>query len=210
MGLIPPFSFWGEIIKELIYSDEIRILGSPKQLEKALGVLETMEPLLKNLGEAQARLMIQDAIDEHHLNASILYKGNRVWSRRKILRNLERIMEKGTLYGNKRVRWLRLGSMLTLPATPADFKPILSKYFYEFLTLCCGSSAHYNLAGWIGIYPTLEDLKRFFQKNEHGKPVSEWIPEWKADAKRIVDDIERMLYPFRSYMKSRQKRQTSS
>jgi len=193
----------------LIYSDEIRILGSPKQLKKARSIIDTLQPLLKT--EAQARLMIQDAIDEHHLNASILYKGNRVWSRRKILRNLERIMEKGALYGdkNKRVRWLRLGNMHVLPATPAHFKPILSKYFYEFLTLCCGSSAHYSRAGWIGIYPTLEDLKRFFQKNERGKPVSEWIPEWKADAKRIVDDIERRLYPFRSYVKSRQKRQGS-
>jgi len=189
----------------LIYSDEIRILGSPKQLEKAQNILETMQPLLKTLGEAQTRLMIQDAIDENHLNASILHKGNRVWSRRKILRNLERIIEKGTLYGNKRVKWLRVNDSICLPETPANFKPVLSKYFYEFLTLCCGSSAHYNLAGWIGIYPTLEDLKSFFQKNEHGKPVSEWIPEWKADAKRIVDDIERTLYPFRSYIKSRQK-----
>jgi len=196
-------------IKELIYSDEIRILGSPKQLEKARSIIDALQPLLKT--EAQARLMIQDAIDEHHLNASILYKGNRVWSRRKILRNLERIMEKGALYRdkNKRVRWLRVSDTICLPKTPANFKPILSKYFYEFLILCCGSSAHYSREGWIGIYPTLEDLKSFFQKNEHGKPVSEWIPEWKADAKRIVDDIERMLYPFRSYVKSRQKRQGS-
>jgi len=193
-------------IKELIYSSEIRILGGPKQLEKARSVLDAMQPLLKTLGVAEARLLIQDAIDEHHLNASILYKGNRVWSRRKILRNVERIMEKGTLYGNKRVRWMRVNDTICLPEAPANFKPVLSKYFYEFLTLCCGSSAHYNLAGWIGIYPTLEDLKRFFQKNERGKPVSEWIPGWKADAKRIVDDIERMLYPFKSYVKSRQKR----
>jgi len=194
-------------IKEVIYSDEIRILGSPKQLAKAQKVLGTLQPLLK--GEAQARLMIQDAIDEHHLNASILYKGNRVWSRRRILRNLERIIERGTLYGNKRVRWIRVNASICLPETPSNFKPILSKYFYEFLTLCCGSSAHYNLAGWIGIYPKLNDLKSFFQKNERGKPVSEWIPEWKADAKRIVDDIERMLFPFRSYVKSRQKHEGS-
>jgi len=196
-----------QTIKELIYSDEIRILGSPEQLKKARSIIDALQPLLKT--EAQARLMIQDAIDEHHLNASILYKGNRVWSRRKILRNLKRIMENGALYKdkNKRVRWLRISDTICLPKTPANFKPILSKYFYEFLTLCCGSSAHYSREGWIGIYPRLEDLKSFFQKNEHGKPVSEWIPEWKADAKRIVDDIERILFPFRNYVKSRQKRQ---
>lgn len=189
--------------EEQEYSAEIRLLGCKKELAKAKAVLNKL--MLKNLQEDQARIVIQDAIDEHRLNASILYKGNRVWSRTKILNNLERIMEKGTLYGNKRVRWLRLGSNLCLPATPQDFKPVLSEYFYEFLSLNCGSIAHYSRAGWIGIYPTLEDLKRFFLKNEHGKPVSQWIPPWKTDVKRIVDDIERRLYPFRSYVKSRYK-----
>jgi len=188
--------------KELKYSADIRILGTEKELKKAKAVLDKLD---LHPREDQARIQIQDAIDEHHLSASILYRGNGVWSRRKILNNLEHIIERGTLYGNKRVRWLRLGSMLCLPATPQDFKPILSDYFYNFLILNCGSIAHYSKAGWIGIYSTLEDLKQFFLKNEHGKPVSEWIPPWKTDVKRIVDDIERRLYPFQSYIKSRQK-----
>lgn len=187
---------------ELKYSADIRILGSQKDLEKAKAVLDNLDLPPR---EDKARIVIQDAIDEHRLNASILYRGNRVWNRTKILNNLERIIEKGTLYGNKRVRWLRLGSNLCLPATPADFKPILSDYFYEFLLLNCGSIAHYNKAGWIGIYPTLEDLKRFFLKNEYGKPVSESVSTWKSDVKRIVADIERRLFPFRTYVKSRQK-----
>jgi len=196
-------SFWGvPMKKELKYSVDIRILGSQKELEKAKAVLDKLDLPPR---EDKTRIVIQDAIDEHRLNASILYRGNRVWSRTKILNNLERIIEKGTLYGNKRVRWLRLGSMLCLPATPADFKPILSDYFYEFLIHCCGSIAHYNKAGWIGIYPTLEDLKRFFLKNEYGKPVSDYVQSWETDVKRIVDDIERRLYPFRTYVKSQQK-----
>jgi len=188
--------------KELKYSSDIRILGSEKERKKAKAALDKLDLPSQ---EDKARIVIQDAIDEHHLNASILYRGNRVWSRMKILNNLERIIEKGTLYGNKRVRWLRLGSMLYLPATPADFKPILSDYFYEFLTLNCGSIAHYNKAGWIGIYPTVEDLKKFFLKNEYGKPVSESVSTWKSDVIRIVADIERRLFPFRTYVKSRQK-----
>jgi hypothetical protein len=177
------------------------ILGNTEDdIEKAKGVLEKI-PHLKD--QPKARILLQDAIDENHLKADVLYLGNRVWSRKKILNNLERIIEKGTLYGNKRVSWVRNGKNLCLPATPDDFKPVLSNYFYEFLTLCCGSMTHYSLAGWIGIYPTVEDLKRFFQKNEHGKPVSEWIPTWKTDAKRIVEDIERTLYPFRSYVKAK-------
>lgn len=187
--------------KNLRFSEEIMILGNTEDdIEKAKGVLEKM-PRLKD--QPKARILLQDAIDENHLKADILYFGNRVWSRKKILNNLERIMEKRTLYGNKRVSWVRNGKMLCLPATPDDFKPVLSKYFYEFLTLCCGSMTHHSLAGWIGIYPTVEDLKRFFQKNEHGKPVSEWITTWKTDVKRIVEDIERTLYPFRSYVKAK-------
>jgi len=163
---------------------------------------------LDNMTEAQARIVIQDAIDEYTIDASILYRGNQIWSRKRIVQNLKRIIERGQLYGNKRVKWLRVGSMLCLPAVPQDFKPILSEYFYNFLTLCCGSIAHYNRAGWIGIYPTVEDLKRFFMKNEHGKPVSEYIPTWKTDAKRAVEDIERLLYPFRSYVKAKQKEES--
>jgi len=128
-----------------------------------------------------------------------------VWSRRKILNNLRRIIAKGNLYGNKQVEWLQVGDTLRLPATPADFKPILSNYFYNFLHLSCGSIAHYSRSGWIAKYPTLEDLKKFFQKGEMGKPVSEHIQPWKTDVKRIVEDIERELYPFRSYLKQRQK-----
>jgi len=188
--------------KELKYSLDIRILGNQKDVEKAKAALDKLDLPPR---EDKARILIQDVIDKYRLNVSILYKGNRVWSRRKILNNLERIMEKGTLYGNKRVRWLRLGSMLCLPATPADFKPMLSDYFYEFLTLCCGSIAHYNKAGWIGVYPTLEDLKNFFLKNEYGKPVSESIPSWETDVKRIVEAIEQKLFPFRTYVKSKQK-----
>lgn len=200
--------FWGVIIRQLTLSRDVSISGNSKQLAKTEKILEPKLKHLDNMTEAQARIMIQDAIDEYSLGTSILYKGNQVWNRKRIVQNLKRIIERGQLYGNKQVKWLRVGSMLCLPAVPQDFKPILSEYFYNFLTLCCGSKAHYNRAGWIGIYPTVEDLKRFFMKNEHGKPVSEYIPEWKTDAKRIVEDIERLLYPFRSYVKAKQKEQS--
>lgn len=160
---------------------------------------------LELMSDPQARMSIQDIIDQQGLYASILYKGHRVWSRRRILQNLRRIIKRGQLYAGTNVKWMRMNSKVCLPAVEKDFKPILSEYFYEFLIHCCGSNPHYNRAGWIGIYPTLDRLKQFFLKNEHGKPVSEYIPEWKADVKRTVEDIEWLLYPFRSYMKARQK-----
>jgi len=187
------------------FSENILVMGQKEDIEKAKNVLGNI-PLLRNKTEPEARIAIQDKIDEYHLNAVILFKGNQVWSRRRVLNNLKRIVEKGTLYGgNGRVRWIRCGDMLCLPATPKNFKPVLSDYFYQFLIMCCGSSAHYSRAGWIGIYPKLEDLKRFFQRNEQDKQVSDWIPAWKTDALRIVEDIERTLYPFRSYLKAKQK-----
>jgi hypothetical protein len=82
--------------------------------------------------------------------------------------------------------------------------PILSRYFYEFLHLNCGSIAHYNIHGWIHKYPTVEHLKKFFKQNEFGKPVREWIPKWKTDAIEIVKAIEQQLFPFETYMRSRE------
>lgn len=61
----------------------------------------------------------------------------------------------------------------------------------------------YNIHGWIAEYPTLEDLKKFFKKNELGYRVLDYIPSWHTDAKRIVEAIEIQLYPLESYMKAR-------
>ena len=169
--------------------------------------------MITTMDEKEARLFLQDAIDNYQINASILYRGHIVWNRKKITRNLQRIIDRGQLYGNKRVQWVRVvpsgktdnATMACLPKVEKGFKPILSIYFYNFIVSCCGSQPHYSRAGWIGIYPTLNDLKRFFMTNEFGKSVAEYVPEWKSDVTRIVEDIERMLYPFRSFLKAKQK-----
>jgi len=189
-----------------VLSRDISILGNPKQVTKAKKILKPMlDDRLENLNVMQARLAIQDVIDTKTLYASILYRGHQVWGRRRIISNLKRIIARGQLYNNNRVKWIRVNSSFCLPAVPDDFKPILSQHFYQFLIMCCGSKPHYSRAGWIGIYPTLADLKRFFMKNEHGKQVSDYIPDWKSDALNVVEDIERLLYPFRSYIKAKQK-----
>jgi len=192
---------------QIVLTRDLSISGNAKQLAKAKKALEPVAlKRLENLNDVQVRLLIQDVIDDKNLYVSILYKGNVVWSRRRITLNLNRIIARGRLYGNgdRQVKWLRVKPGICLPAVPKDFKPILSEYFYNFLILCCGSKPHYSRAGWIGIYPTVADLKRFFMKNEYGKPVSEYIPDWKSDALRTVEDVERLLYPFRSYVKAKQ------
>lgn len=178
----------------------ISFRGNKTQKETAKGALGLI-PNLEQMKEAEARLKIQDLIDEHDLKASILVNGNTVWSKKRILRNLDRIMKHGTLYLRRSPRYVPVGSMLRFPQGGT---PVLSKYFYKFLHLDCGSIAHYNIHGWICHYPTVDYLKKFFMKNEFGKRVVDWIPDWYADAKRIVEEIEQKLFPFQTFMKARQ------
>jgi hypothetical protein len=188
---------------------DILISGNPKQVLKAQKQLNSVISLINKLPDNEARLFLQEAIDTYNLSASILFKGHLIWSRKKIISNLNRIIQRGQLYNSRKnkVEWVRMGTMAYLPKVPENFKPILSDYFYQYLTLCCGSDPHYSRAGWIGIYPTVFDLKKFFMMNEKGKAVTEYIPPWKADALKIAKDVERILFPFRSYMKAQREKE---
>lgn len=177
--------------QKIIESHKIRVYGSKKDRDQAVKVLSTIPDLLV-LSESDARLGIQTLIDEHKLKADILYKGNSVWSKDRILRNLRRILKVGALAGKKVRTTYPLACGLSIP-TIQDYELILSKYFYSFLTLCCGSIAHYNIYGWVGHYSDVEALREFFRKNEYGQRVLDWIPGWKTDAKRIVEAIEVLL-----------------
>jgi len=183
---------------------KISYRGHKKEKETAKEILSRI-PNLTRMKEAGTRLKIQDVIDECDLKATILVNGNNVWSKKKILRNLTIIMKKGVLLSNtikNGAHLMKTGTGLIIPSA-TYYRPILSKYFYEFLTSCCGSIAHYNIYGWIHHYPTVDYLKKFFQRNEFGKPVRDWIPWWQTDAKRIVEEIEQKLFPFQTFMKSK-------
>jgi len=177
---------------------EIRIIGNKKDVDEAEAALKRIKDL-ENQPEPKARLEIQHLIDSQNLKASILFDGNTVWSKNRILRNLEQIMQHGTLYNKKKPRFIPIGSILRLP-TIGD--TILSDYFYDFLSGDCGSIAHYSKTGWVAVYPTVEDLKAFFKKNEFGHRVLDHIPHWKTDALEIVKAIEAHLFPFETFMKA--------
>ncbi len=176
---------------------KISYYGQKKEVAKE--VLSRI-PNLMQMTEPEARLKIQDAIDEHNLKASILLNGNTVWSKKKILRNLDLIIKHGTLYRDKH-EYVTIGNLLRIPV---GGRTVLSKYFYNFLSLACGSIAHYDIHGWILQYPTVDHLKKFFMRNEFGKRVLDGIPFWMSDARRIVEEIERKLFPFKTYVKSKQ------
>ena len=185
MKLPPPINsplFLGCSMKQ----NRITYHGSEKDIAKAVAVIKKRRSL-RRMKEADARLVVQELIDKHKLKASVLVNGNAVWSKKRILRNLGRIMKDGTLYNPEQ-----------------RMQPILSHYFYQFLHLCCGSVAHYDIHGWVHKYPTIEHLRKFFKKNEFGKRVLDWIPACKTDARAVVEEIERLLFPFQTYMKTRQ------
>lgn len=170
------------------YNGKISIYGNKRDIARAITKLDGL-PNLNELREPEARLKIQDLIDMENLKADILFDGNTVWSKKRIIRNLKFTMKEGVLgYAG----YIPMGSILRMPSME-NGKPILSDYFYKFLHLDCGSIAHYNIAGWIAEYPTIDDLKEFFMKNEYGKRVLDDIPHWMTDAKRIVREIEEIF-----------------
>lgn len=166
--------------------NKITYFGSEKDISEAIAALKTLKDL-ESMREPKARLLVQELIDKHRLKASILINGNTVWSRERILQNLERIIKNGALYNEDQRK-----------------PPILSHYFYQFLHLVCGSIAHNCIDGWVCRYPTINHLKKFFQCNEFGKPVRDWIPREYVDAKVIIEAIEAKLFPFQTYLKTRQ------
>ena len=143
------------------------LYGNKKQIEEAMTIITTSIPDLPTLPESQARLKIQDCLDNQNIKVDILFDGNSVWSKKRILKD---------------VKAVKKGGMAKL-----------SDYLYKFLSLSCGSIAHFNKQGWIDCYPTVQDLKQFFLKNEFGNRVLHHIPAWKTDAINIVNGIEQIL-----------------
>lgn len=147
--------------------NRIRIIGSKNEIETADELIERFYPNISKINEAQARLELQSLIDTENLKVDILFAGNTVWSFERVIRDIKRVVNNGM--------------------------PSMTNKLYKFLSLCCGSIAHYNKQGWIDTYPTVESLRTFFMRNEFGERVLTYIPTWKRDVKKIVEEIEKIL-----------------
>ena len=147
---------------------KIKIYGSIREIEMAKAILEqNLSAELFNENESEARIEIQNLIDEHRIKATILWDGNRVWSKKRILKDVKAIIRRGM--------------------------QALSDYLYEFFHLCCGSIAHYDKQGWICEYPDINAIRNFFVRNEYGESVLEWQPSWATDRIEIIKEIYRTL-----------------
>lgn len=152
-----------------MYSEKI---GKITLHGKAEDVQEAKRVLSENLrtwdNEPLARLELQKMLDDGTLKAiKVSYEGNTVWARTRIVAAVKKVIRKG------------MGSM--------------TDELYHFLSLRCGSIAHFNKAGWIAEYPTIGDLKAFFARNEFGVRVFDHIPRWDTDSQVIVLEIEKLL-----------------
>ena len=153
---------------------KISIYGNKEQIDTTVAALNELA-LIDN--EYKDRLLIQEIIDKKNLKADILYDGNNVWSFKKVIKHFKQ----------------------TLKSKPSAISEYgsgqwdMSNYLYKFLSLECGSIAHYNKYGWIGEYPTLQDLRQFFISNEFGKRPRFDQPSWASDRIRILEEIERIL-----------------
>ena len=147
---------------------KIAIYGSIKEIETAKAILEhNLSPYLFDDNESKARLEIQNLIDANSIKVAILWDGNRVWSKRRIIKDIRAIIRRGM--------------------------SALSDYLYEFFHLCCGSIAHYNKQGWICEYPDIEAIKGFLLKNEYGQSVLKHQPLWASDRIEILKEIYKMF-----------------
>jgi len=83
------------MMMKLELDKRVAIYGSPKDIEAAEKALMNNDVDLSTLDESLARLSIQSVIDEYDLKASILFNGNSIWSRKRIIRDVRKVVKKG-------------------------------------------------------------------------------------------------------------------
>jgi len=149
---------------------KLRVIGNPKDIEKFEELISPYNTF-DVYKECHVRKIIQGILDypDNKLRQlTVLYDGNIVWSKDKILKDMKLIVKSNDMTK-------------------------MTNHLYEFLSLCCGSIAHYNKMGWIDTYPTVTHLTQFFRKNEFGEKVINHIPHWKTDVIGIVQGIHKVL-----------------
>lgn len=132
--------------------------------EEELRIESILSGLSLSKNEIPDRLLIQGAIDKHGIEGSILYNGNLVWGKNRIVEEYKKIKKRGQLEG-------------------------MSDHFYNFLHLACGSIAHYNKESWIFHYDnSVEELEAFFRCNEYGRNIFDHAGRF-SDQRSIAKEL---------------------
>jgi hypothetical protein len=152
----------------------LKYYGSAKDVAFAKDILEPVDmPGMEN----KDRAVIQAVIDRYKIKATILYDGNTVWSYDRVIRDFKRALKS------------KPGPVTDYGSGEWD----MTDYLYKFLSLVCGSIAHYSKGGWIGAYPKKSDLVKFCFNNEFGQNIVAAQPAWATDRVKICGAILVML-----------------
>ncbi|MHB9071659.1 MAG: hypothetical protein ACYC54_14970 [Sedimentisphaerales bacterium] len=155
------------MMMKLEIDKRIAIYGSQKEINRSAEIITADLPELPNMIEPQARLALQDLIDLKKIKTDILFDGNTVWSKDRLIRDVKKVVKNG------------MQSM--------------TDYLYKWLSLQAGSIAHYNKFGWIDVYPTVDHLRQFFLRNEYGKRVKDNLKGRFTDSYLIASEAEQIL-----------------
>lgn len=127
-------------------------------------------PISENASEYKVRESLLTFVQDYlRTKEWILYDGNIVW-------NVERLMKQFRTF----IKYY-------------DYEHF-PNYLYEFFHLQCGTIAHFNKIGWLVKYPNLSSLKDLFKKNEYGKEVKDYPPDWHYDARLATDTMSKILF----------------
>lgn len=155
-------------MREELEGTKIAIYGSKESIKQARDVLAKRRRFLSG-DEYRDRLFLQRFVLPE-IKATILYAGNTVWSKEKLIRDFKRILKNGI--------------------------SSLTDYLYEFFHLECGTIAHYNKQGWIDNYPDLYAIKQLIigeGKLDEKHRALNHQPSWAADRIVVIREFEKLL-----------------
>lgn len=142
--------------KELNCKKRIVLIGTEKEVRDTEKIVLSLD---LTWNESVDRLVLQDAIDTYTLRANICYEGNDIVPYKKTLKEFRKYNKQKTLDG-------------------------LSNYFYNFLLLNCGDTAHHDKYGYINHYDnSFTIVKREVIDNATS-------PRWKTDLIRVFKAIK--------------------
>lgn len=128
-----------------------------------------------------------------HETLSLFLGDTTQYNRERILRNVEQILEHRDI-------------------------GLMNEETYRFISLHCGTIAHYDIDGWRSVYGDLRDfIDLFLVRNEYGKNLQEEIrtPRWQEDDFRpyapivqgIIDICKRHRASVSEYFDAKEKAQ---
>lgn len=76
-----------------VFNTKVDVYGPQEEIDQALDVMNKTTGL-ETVDEAVFRIKMQFLIDHFNLKATIMYDGNQVWSKKRVIRDLRLVINK--------------------------------------------------------------------------------------------------------------------